>query len=264
MAFFFSALYTESLFLALTIGAVYSARVGKWPAAGMLGALATATRSTGILLLVPLLLLLLYGPREDHPDRRPSSTPGSRRPSYTLGREALWLLLVPLGLVAYLGYSAAVTGDPLRPLGAQAEFGRHFSGPVVAIWQAFADAGRSARDIWRGESLLGYYGEDAFVRNSPFELAALVAAAVAAVGAVRRLPIAYGAYAVVSLIYVISAPNEGDALLSFPRFALVIFPLFMWLGHWAHTTGRIVTLACVGASLLAACTSLFATWHFIA
>src|SRR5919108_1184 len=61
-AFAFSAVYTESLFLALSAGAILAGRQGRWRWAGGLGALAAATRSTGLLLVVPLAVLYLYGP----------------------------------------------------------------------------------------------------------------------------------------------------------------------------------------------------------
>src|SRR5919112_2543682 len=57
MSFFLSAVYSESLYLALSIGAVYAARTERWAWAGVLGGLAAATRSAGVLLLVPLALL---------------------------------------------------------------------------------------------------------------------------------------------------------------------------------------------------------------
>ena len=75
MAFFFSAVYTESLYLALSVGVFWFARHGRWMWVGLLGALAAATRSTGVLLVLPALLLYLHGPRED----RPPELPGVRR-----------------------------------------------------------------------------------------------------------------------------------------------------------------------------------------
>lgn len=264
MAFFFSAIYTESLFLALSLGSVYSARLGRWPAAGALGGMAALARNAGVLLLVPLVLLLVCGPRGDGVPRAPPGTKTRRTSSYALDREALWLLLVPIGVVVYLGYSTISTGDPLTPLRGQAEFGRHFTGPVVAIVDAVRGAGASARDILAGASLLGAAGGEAFVRNRPLELATFIAALVATVGALRHLPLAYGAYAVASLIFVISAPNETDAFLSLPRFTIVIFPLFMWLGHWTHTRARMVIVGTAWTLLLSVSTAAFATWHFVA
>ena len=169
MALFFSAIYTESLFLALSLGCVYGARLGRWPVAGGLGALAALTRNSGVLLLVPVTLLLLYGPRADRPPRAPMGTGPWHRHPYAIGGEALWLLLIPAGTVTYLGYSAITTGDPFTPLSGQAEFGRHFTGPLVALVDAVRGAGASIRDILAGASLLGVTGGDAFVRNRPFE-----------------------------------------------------------------------------------------------
>ena len=81
---FFSAVYTEGLFLALSIGAVYAARKGCWAWAGALGGLAALTRNTGVLIGVAVLLLYLYGPRADRPTppRRGAAAlhPARRRP----------------------------------------------------------------------------------------------------------------------------------------------------------------------------------------
>jgi Mannosyltransferase (PIG-V) len=71
MAFYFSAIYSESLYLALSVGLFLCARRGRWASAAMLGGLAAATRSSGVVLVAPLLLFYLYGPRED---RRPDRT----------------------------------------------------------------------------------------------------------------------------------------------------------------------------------------------
>src|SRR5258705_4766249 len=67
MAFFFSAVYSESLYLALSVGLFWSARQGRWALVGVLGGLAAATRSTGLVLALPAAILYLYGPREDRP-----------------------------------------------------------------------------------------------------------------------------------------------------------------------------------------------------
>jgi hypothetical protein len=82
MAFFFSAVYSESLYLALSVGVFWCARQGRWGWAGVLGALASATRSAGLVLVVPMLVLYLYGPRADRPpDFLPRRRPrGGDRP----------------------------------------------------------------------------------------------------------------------------------------------------------------------------------------
>ena len=53
-SFFFSAPYSESLFLALSVGVFYAARTDRFGLAAALCAGATATRPTGLVLLLPL------------------------------------------------------------------------------------------------------------------------------------------------------------------------------------------------------------------
>ena len=55
-SFFFISVYTESLFLALILGSFYAARKKKWWLAGILGGLASATKLTGIILLLALII----------------------------------------------------------------------------------------------------------------------------------------------------------------------------------------------------------------
>ena len=49
---FFNAVYTESLFLLLSVASVYFIRKGRYREAGILGFLAALTRVTGVLLFV--------------------------------------------------------------------------------------------------------------------------------------------------------------------------------------------------------------------
>jgi hypothetical protein len=53
-SFFLAQVYTEGLFLGLSFAAVALARRNRWLAAALLAALATWTRSTGVLLILPL------------------------------------------------------------------------------------------------------------------------------------------------------------------------------------------------------------------
>ena len=54
LSFFLQAVYTESLFLFLSLACFVCAREGRWRLAGLAGLLATLTRSTGVLLLIPM------------------------------------------------------------------------------------------------------------------------------------------------------------------------------------------------------------------
>ncbi len=259
MSFFFSAVYSESLFLALSVGAVYAARLDRWAWAGLLGALAASTRSAGIVLLVPLVLIYLWGTA---PPRR-----HTRRP---LRADVLWLALVPLGLAAFCGYLASQGLDAWAPFDAQDIWFRSFAGPFGAVWDGAVAAWDGARQLLSGARSPVYFeqaGGDPFVvaRHNIELFAWLVLAAFAVAGALRRLPVAYGAYVLAALALPLSYPVGPQPLMSLPRFLAVLFPLAIWLALWM--TGRVwrerLVLAAFGAGLVVY-TGIFATWHWVA
>jgi len=270
MAFFFSAVYSESLYLALSVGLFWSARHGRWVWVGVLGALAAATRSTGLVLILPALMIYLYGPRED---RAPDLAPAGRsrlRPRYRLRRDALWLGLLPVGVILYGAYLGLSGGEPLAPLHAQDVWGRHFAGPYLAVWDAAKAAFEGARQLLSFQRRHVYFSAgsgDPFVSagHNLMLLAFLLAAIPAIVGAVRRLPLAYGAYVIAALALPLSYPVSSEPLMSLPRFLVVLFPLTIWLAAWLSEHPRVQRPALVlSASLMALFLAQFATWHWVA
>lgn len=99
-SYFFSLPMTESLFLCLSAAAFFLAAKEQWWAAGVAGALAAATRFTGILLLPALLLI-------------PLQQRGK------LSRKQLWLLLIPASTGAFMFFLHGLTGDALAFVHAQ-------------------------------------------------------------------------------------------------------------------------------------------------
>jgi hypothetical protein len=259
MAFFFSAVYSESLFLALSVGAVYAARTDRWAWAGALGAFAAATRSAGVLLLVPLAMLYLWD----------VGRPSLRR-HRPVRVDALWLALVPLGVVAYCAALALDGEDPLAPFHAQDVWLRSFAGPFVGAWDGLDAAWQGARQLLSGSRVPVYFtpagGDPYLVARHNLELAAWLALVVPAViGVLRRLPAAYGAYVVVALALPLSYPVAPQPLMSLPRFVLVLFPLSIWLALWieGRPWRRRVVLG-LSAAGLAVYSGIFATWHWVA
>ena len=102
-AVFYSYPMSESLFLAAAAGTVYTARTRRWFAAGVCGFLAAFTRSTGLLLLVPLGIELL----EQYAGRY-------RKDAKRLVRDGACLLMIPLAFAVYLYINYAAEGDPLK------------------------------------------------------------------------------------------------------------------------------------------------------
>ncbi len=266
MAFYFSAVYSESLYLALSVGVFWCARQGRWASAGALGLLAGATRSTGLVLVVPVLILYLYGPRED----RAVDFFGRWRPRYKLRRDVLWLSLIPVGIVLYMSYLALSGGNAFAPFHAQEVWSRQFAGPYLGVW----DGAKAAIDGLR--QLLSFQREHIYFgagTGSPFVgashnlmlFAFLIAAVVMSIGVFRRLPLAYGVYVLAALALPLSYPVSSQPLMSLPRFLLVLFPLSMWLAAWLteHPRAQRPTLV-ISAILMVFFLAQFATWHWVA
>jgi hypothetical protein len=268
MAFYFSAVYSESLYLALSVGVFWCARQGRWAWAGTLGALAGATRSAGVVLLLPVLILYLYGPREDRLVDFPDAP--WWRPRYRVRRDAWWLALVPMGVVAYTAYLSLSGGDALMPFHAQEVWSRHFAGPYLGVWDGARAAFAGARQLL---SLQRHHVYFPAAGGSPFVSAGhnlmlfgfLLAAIPAVVSVLRRLPLAYGAYVLAALALPLSYPVTPQPLMSLPRFLVVLFPLSMWLASWlaAHRRARRPALI-VSAVLMVFFAGQFATWHWVA
>jgi hypothetical protein len=248
-AVFFGAPYSESLFLLLAVGAFYAARGGHWAWAGTCAALASATRSAGLLLLIPL-AILWWGLR---PRRR---------------SDAAWLVLGPLGIAAYAAWLGLVEGDALRFLDVQEAWSRELTVPLAGAWDGFVAAVDGVRQLASGSRTPVYFEEAA---GDPFRIAAinvmlfvtLVFAVVACVGVWRRLPRAYGAWVAASLLLPLTFPVTPQPLMSLPRFVAVLFPLFMWLAivcDERRNTDLVAAASAVGLGLF---TAQYASWHWI-
>jgi hypothetical protein len=293
MAFYFSAIYSESLYLALSVGLFLCARRGHWTSAALLGALAAATRSTGVVLILPLLLLYLYGPREDRePERvlgrRADATAAGRplaahsrsmfaglmdtlRPRYRLRRDALWLALVPVGLALYMLHLALAGGDPLAPFHAEAVWKRQFAGPYGGVWDGAKAAFAGLRQLLSFQSRHNYYpiaGGSPLIDagHNVLLFAFLLAAIPMLVGVLRMLPLAYGGYVLAALALPLSYPVAPQPLMSLPRFLLVLFPLNMWLAVTLSSRPRVLTRTVLVLSGLAMAFFVgeFSTWHWVA
>jgi hypothetical protein len=257
----FGAPYSESVFLLVSVGAFYAARTGRWAWAGALAALASATRSAGLVLLVPLAILYLAGPRADRPERA-----GRLHP---IRRDAAWLALAPAGAAAFSLWLWATEGDPLAWAAVQDAWLREAAIPLSAAWDGALAAWDGVRQLASGSTDVVYWeraGGDPLevARRNVLDFAFLVFALVAAVGVARRLPAAYAAYVACALALPLSFPVGPEPLMSLPRFVGVLFPLFLWLGL-ACSERRLVRPALVASALgLGVLSVRFASWEWVA
>jgi Mannosyltransferase (PIG-V) len=251
----FSAAYSESLFLMVSVGAVLAARQERWATAAGLGALGAATRSAGLLLVVPLGLLWFDAWRAQRAQLR----------------DGAWLAVVPVGLAAFCGYLALDGEGAGAPFSAQDTWHRSLAGPWAGIADGASAAWDGLRQLVHGPPPPVYFDHaagDAMAigRHNIALFICLVLAIPALIGALRRLPLAHGAYATCALLLPLSYPVGPQPLMSLPRFEAVLYPLFLWLGLWLARgpAWRRVAVLGVFAVGLAACSALFATWHWVA
>jgi Mannosyltransferase (PIG-V) len=275
MSYFFSAVYTEALYLALSVGCILQARRGRWAAAGVLGGLAAASRNSGVVLILPVAILFLYGPRTDRPlpsARWMRSPPrGWRRllPRHPPTPAILWLTLIPVGLAAYIVYLAITTGDGFTPFHIESVWYRTYAGPFGGVWTGTVAAWDGLRQLIHGPPPPLYFdkagGNPMVVAGQNLMLFGfLVLGAVATVGVFRTLPFAYGAYVVAALALPLTYPVTPQPLASLPRYQVVLFPLFMWAAVFV-TRRRIQTAAIATlAVFLGVFAAEFATWRFVA
>jgi hypothetical protein len=198
-AFFLVSPYGEPVLLAAGVGALLAAQRGRWGLAALAGAVAALSRPFGVLLALPLAGLAVGRGRR-----------AWAAPAGPLAGAAAWAVFVAVEL-----------GHPFAALRVQGTWERIPAWP----WATVADGVRS----WWGyrTTPLGPY----FL----LDLAALgfaVALTFAAVAVLRRRRVAaplvagLAGYAALVVLLPLASPFPGRPLLSLPRFALALFPVF--------------------------------------
>src|SRR5215211_6202443 len=129
-AFFLNAVYSEAIFVAFAAGSYRAAYVQRdLLLAGLWGALAAATRNTGVLLLIPLVYLWLRNRSE-------------------FGWRGLWqLALVPVGLLGYMIFLWYKFGDPLMFANAQTSWDRELTNPLATLEKAWTSAAEGLKVV---------------------------------------------------------------------------------------------------------------------
>ncbi len=131
LSYYFSTLYTEALFILLTVSGFVLLRQKDYLAAGVAGAMMSATRSTGLLFAAAILIGAFQNHLRDG---------GSARSFFrTLWKRTDLLLavgLVPVGICIFAVYLWFHSGDALAFVHIQRAWGRAFQDPFGNLWQA--------------------------------------------------------------------------------------------------------------------------------
>jgi hypothetical protein len=274
VSFFFSAVYTESLFLALSVATIYAARRERWLACGLFGFAAALSRNGGIALILPVAVIYLYGPRAAASaalTRWGGERAGWRRlmPRYRLSANVLWLALIPAGLGAYVAYLGVRYGDPLAPFRVESVWYRHTTFPLSTVWDGARQAWDGIRQLLQGP--VAPYRVPSYAQGvisaalqDVYLFGFLVLGVVGLICVIWRLGAAYALYTLALLVLSLADPVSLQPLASLPRYELMIFPLFIWGAQWL-TRHRMVGYAIPAlAVLLGLFTVEFATWRWVA
>ncbi|MFN2461175.1 MAG: mannosyltransferase family protein [Candidatus Velthaea sp.] len=245
-AIFFSAVYTESLFFALTVASFYFIRERKWVTAGIVGYFASLTRVEGVLLAVPFFiewLAVLGGSRASVVESLKAAV---KWPADNILRPIAGLALVPAGLATYMAYLWVLRGDPLYFSHVQAHWGRQLAPPWTSFSHTFM--------------VLTHAHAPQTIANEVQEIAFTVLMLFVLIAGWKRLRFSYWAYMALSILI----PMSTSSLMSMPRFALVLFPMFVMFGLWGERPSVNNAIVAFSMPLLGLFTVFFADWYWVA
>ena len=239
-SYYFGSLYSESLFLMLVLTSFYAARKKKWWLAGILGAIASATRIFGIFLF-PALIVEWY-------------ISGRTKSSYSpfeLLKSILPITLIPLGLLYYMNYLNRAFSDPLLFLTSQPAFGaQRSSDKIILLYQV----------VWRYLKMLATVDPSTILYYTvSLEFATGILFLLLSVIAFKYTRASYAIFGILSYL----TPTFTGTFSSMPRYVLILFPSFILLGLVKNRRFQRVWWL-VSAILLAINTMLFVRGYWVA
>jgi hypothetical protein len=254
-AFFLNAPFTEALFVASAAGSFWAAYVRRdMLLAGLLGALAAATRNSGVLLLIPLLYEWLRDRQE-------------------FGWRGLWeVALVPTGLLGYMAFLWTRFGDPMVFAQAQSDYwGRGLTNPLTTLEDAWISAGESMSylldlaPLFLDSSASPTHELCGTCASGAVNIAFFVFFLVLMGIGFAVLPPGLSIFSFVVMLLHILTPSPMIPLLGLPRFVLEAFPLFLALGLLlARSRLALGAWLLISGVLGMALTTLFVTWRWVA
>lgn len=237
-AFYFGAVYSESLFLLLAALVFWFVRKDKFLLAGVFAALASATKIQGALLFIFLALELWgkYFKRGENFGKMSWS-------------DILGVIISPLGLLAYMLYLRQSVGDPFYFLASQPAFGAQRSSiPLVMLPQVIY---RYIRIFMSLE-----VASLAFV-NALLELLVTGGLIAGIILTFRKIKFSYWIFMTLAVLL----PTLTGTLSSMPRYALLAFPLLPLIAKCKRVSKYIIIAQVV---LQVALLALFIRGYWVA
>lgn len=235
-SFFLGAVYTESLFLLLSVLGLYAARQQLWRKSGLIALLLSATRITGIV-LVPTLLIELWSQ--------------SKTKFIYEWKKICLILLGDVGILIFAAYLGKFHHDPLLFLKAQTQLGNSRSiGLLLPIQTCFRYA-----KILTTLSPKIYEWWVALLEVGTF----LFATTLLTMAWFRKVRKSYWWWAFLAFII----PAMSGTFTGMPRYILPLFPIFLPIVLAKQNWVRYIYLA-LAIPLLLLFTALFTRGYFIA
>lgn len=219
-SFFFTAVYTESLFLLFVIGAFWSAQEKKYWLTAFCIALASATRITGVLLLPAIIFEIFFAKLQwgVSVTKVKAVLADQLRKWQKFMLPSVIVSFGLLGLLSYMYYLHKEFGDFLYFFHVQSEFGGGVRQETIVsypqvVWRYIKILLTSRPIDWKYFS----YVQD-FIASTLGLLGIVYAT--------TKVKISYVIFAVLAFFL----PTLTGTFSSMPRYILVCFPLFILLG----------------------------------
>ena len=200
MSIFLASIYTESLFLMLSIASFYYARKKNYKTSSIFIFFACLTRFAGIFLFISILFEYLYQ--------------NNFKLKFLKSRDSFFIYLSSLGLIAYMFFLYIKFQNPFIFVNLQSEWGRNFS----PIWEIFFD---SIKYIFI--NIDKFFTLEYF--NNLVKLSYFLLFSVISVFVWKKIRKSYALYMLISIII----PLLSGSMASINRYVLVLFPAFILL-----------------------------------
>jgi len=267
---FFSTVYTESLFLALAVGALLAARTRSWMLAGIVGLLAALTRSQGIMLLAPFAVIFI----QQHGWNWRAWFPNGLFAALPIG-----------GPLSFMQHLRSQGIDALAFVDVQGQWFRYSAAPWETLRCATvgcvgpddheyipanytidgADWGwlSALFDNFSWDYITSVDFRDWMAQSDTLELVCFVLFVALGLIGLRWLPLYYHAYLWPPLLFPLFSPSAVHPLMSIPRFGIVLFPLFVVIALIFRGRRAAIPAAVISTLLLIIFTIQFSTWFWV-
>lgn len=232
-SFFFAGIYSEGLFLLLTVLAFYFARKEQWFLASLCGILLSATRSVGILILPALFIEYLIQERK-----------------VPLSKIA-YLLVIPAGLLSFAYFNLQKWGNALYFIQNQGTLdnGRStaslilFPQTIIRYFKIFATVPISQYEWWIALLELGMFLGVSYLLFRAWQ---------------EKVRLSYLIFAYLAFL----VPISSGTFTGLPRYAIILFPIYLTLAKLPNKV-KYIYLG-FSLSLLFVLLMLFARGYYIA